>query len=304
MTYKEVMQKLESLASHDPKDLAGMARFGINVDKAWVISIPKLRILAREIRKICNSKFEVQNQFENSNIKKPTSLRGTKQSLTVESDCRVVPPRNDDGEMELHELALAVWDSGIHEAKILASFIDVPELVTEEQMEKWVLDFDSWDVTDMVCGNLFDRTQFAVLKAREWSARPEEFVKRAGFVLMAGLAVHDKAMPDEQFVEFLGIIQRESGDGRNFVKKAVNWALRAIGKSRNKYLYERAMETANVILNRGEESRTQILDPSCAQDDGDAGSLRLEAAKAMRFIVGDALRELEKDYIKRRFDIE
>lgn len=129
MTYDEVMRRLKALASHDEKDLAGMARFGINVDNAWVISIPKLQSLAKEIRK------EV-----------------------FQSD-------------ERHKLALEVWDSGVHEAKILASFIDDQKLVTEEQMEKWVLGFDSWDVTDQVCGYLFDATEFAVSKAIEWSSR-------------------------------------------------------------------------------------------------------------------------------------
>lgn len=204
MTYDEVMQKLESLASHDPKDLAGMARFGINVDKSWVISIPKLRNLAKEIR------VEINGD--------PSTAVGM------------------TGEGGLHELALQLWDSDVHEARILAGFIDVPELVTEEQMEKWVLGFDSWDVTDLVCTDLFDRTRFAVKKAIQWSEREEEFVKRAGFVIMAGLSVHDKTMPDSQFLEFLEIIKRESTDNRNFVRKAVNWALRQIGKSRNKFL--------------------------------------------------------------------
>lgn len=249
MTLDEVLQRLEVLASHDPKDLAGMARFGINVDKAWVISIPKLRLLAREIKK----------EIAASQV-----------------------PRNDE---TLHKLALEVWDSGIHEAKILAGFIDNPKQVTEAQMEKWVLDFDSWDVTDMVCGNLFDRTPFAVQKAKEWSARPEEFVKRAGFVLMAGLAVHDKKMPDTQFLEFLEIIKREAGDNRNFVKKAVNWALRAIGKSRNEKLYWAAVETCE-----------DILDSSLRWED--------EEKRAARFIAGDAHRELQKDYIKKRFGVE
>ena len=255
MTYDEVTQKLESLASHDPRDLAGMARFGINVDKAWVISIPKLRKLAKEIGKN-------------------------------------------------HELALQVWDSGIHEARILAGFIDDPKLVTEKQMEHWVLDFDSWDVTDMICGNLFDRTQFAVKKAVEWSKRPEEFVKRAGFVIMAGLAVHNKKMEDAQFVEFLEIIKRESGDNRNFVRKAVNWALRTIGKSRNKYLYERALEASDEILKQVQDDRggSSRADTRTINNSKLIRNSELETRNsARRFIAGDAMRELQKEYIRSRF---
>ncbi|HEX7974605.1 MAG TPA: DNA alkylation repair protein [Anaerolineales bacterium] len=142
-----------------------------------------------------------------------------------------------------HQTALKLWDSGIHEARILAGLVDDPKQVSPEQMEAWAKDFDSWDVCDQVCGNLFDRTPFAVQKAIEWSERSEEFVKRAGFVLMAGLAVHAKKMPDEAFETFFPIILREATDGRNFVRKAVNWALRQIGK-RSLYLNERAIETA------------------------------------------------------------
>lgn len=145
-----------------------------------------------------------------------------------------------------HDLALLLWDSGIHEARILAALIDIPKPVTEEQMEKWVLDFDSWDVCDQVCSNLFDKTALAFQKAVEWSAREETFVKRAGFVLMAALAVHDEKAGDEVFAAFLPIIAREAGDERNFVKKAVNWALRQIGK-RNPNLLRAAVETAEAI---------------------------------------------------------
>ena len=129
-----------------------------------------------------------------------------------------------------HLLALRLWNSGIHEARILASMIDPPEMVTEEQMDKWVKDFDSWGVCDQCCSNLFDKTKFAHKKAIQWSKRREEFVKRAGFVLMATLAVHDKEAGDKEFLKFLPIIKREATDDRNFVKKAVNWALRQIGK--------------------------------------------------------------------------
>ncbi len=135
----------------------------------------------------------------------------------------------------IHELADGLWLSGIHEARILAGLIDIAELVTEEQMEAWVKDFDSWDVCDQVCGNLFDRTPFAFKKAIEWSRRSEEFTKRAGFVLMATLAVHHKYATDTEFLQFFPLIEKEAHDDRNFVKKAVNWAIRQIGK-RNKNL--------------------------------------------------------------------
>ncbi len=164
-----------------------------------------------------------------------------------------------------HLLAHELWDSGIHEARMLAGFIDDPKAVTEEQMERWVRDFDSWDVCDQVCSNLFDRTPFAYKKAVEWSARDEEFVKRAGFVLMAALSVHDKKAHDDDFVKFLPIIKREAIDDRNFVKKAANWALRQIGK-RNKVLNEKAIDAARDI---------QKID-----------------SKAARWVASDALKEL------------
>jgi 3-methyladenine DNA glycosylase AlkD len=145
-----------------------------------------------------------------------------------------------------HTLALELWASGIHEARILAALVDVPAKVTPEQMDAWTADFDSWDVCDQACANLFDRTTYAPAKALEWSARPEEFVKRAGFALMACLAWHDKKAGDALFESFLPAIVRESVDERNFVKKAVNWALRQIGK-RNRYLNARAIQAAQAI---------------------------------------------------------
>ena len=145
-----------------------------------------------------------------------------------------------------HNLAKGLWASGIHEAKILAALVDDPKKVTESQMEKWVADFDSWDVCDQCCGNLFDRTPYAYTKALEWSAREEEFVKRAGYVLMAELAVHDKKAPDALFLRFFESIEAGSTDQRNFVKKAVNWTLRQIGK-RNPRLNGAALELAERI---------------------------------------------------------
>jgi len=166
-----------------------------------------------------------------------------------------------------HQLALDLWASGIHEARILAAMVDDPAQVTASQMESWVLDFDSWDVCDQVCMNLFDRVPIAFEKAAEWAARPEEFVKRAGFALMAVLAWHDKTAPDDRFLAFLPIIQREAGDKRNFVKKAVNWALRQIGK-RNAVLNQAAIKAAQELLH--------------------------SELSAARWVASDALREFEK----------
>ena|SRR2546425_9220333 len=145
-----------------------------------------------------------------------------------------------------HSLSFELWRSGIHEARILASLIDEPQLVFPQQMEEWVSDFDSWDVCDQVCGNLFDKTPYAYEKASEWCHREQEFVRRAGFVMMAELAVHDKKAPDEAFELFFPLIKQYAGDERNFVKKAVNWALRQIGK-RNSHLHALAVKWAEAI---------------------------------------------------------
>lgn len=145
-----------------------------------------------------------------------------------------------------HELALVLWNSEIHEARILAAMIAEPEKATEPQIEKWVKDFDSWDVCDQVCSNFFDKTHIAYKKAVEWSKKEEEFIKRAGFVLMACLSVHDKKALDKKFIKFFRNIKRESVDERNFVKKAVNWALRQIGK-RNTNLNKKAIKLAKEI---------------------------------------------------------
>jgi 3-methyladenine DNA glycosylase AlkD len=166
-----------------------------------------------------------------------------------------------------HPLALELWRSGIHEARILASMIADPRLVSTEQMEEWVNDFDSWDVCDQVCGNLFDKTLFAYHKAMEWPHREQEFVRRAGFVLMAELAVHDKRAADEAFLPFFPLIKQYAVDERNFVKKAVNWALRQIGK-RHSHLWAVAVDWAQAI---------RQLD-----------------SRAARWIANDALRELQK----------
>ncbi len=152
-----------------------------------------------------------------------------------------------------HALASELWASGLHEARILASMIADPRLVTNQQMEAWVKDFDSWDLCDQVCGNLFDKTPSAFQKAVEWCHREPEFVRRAGFVMMAELAVHDKLASDEAFLPFFPLMKQYATDERNFVKKAVNWALRQIGK-RNAVLRASALEWAEQI--RAIDSKT------------------------------------------------
>ncbi|QEM08809.1 DNA alkylation repair protein [Mucilaginibacter rubeus] len=156
-----------------------------------------------------------------------------------------------------HELALALWDTQVHEARMLASMIAEPKQVTPELMDKWVADFYSWDICDQVCGNLFDRTPFAIDKAIEYSSHQEEFVKRAGFVLMAEYAIHNKTAPDEVFLNLFPIMEREAWDNRNFVKKAINWALRQIGK-RNNILKVNAINTARNIYNQSSKSAKWI----------------------------------------------
>jgi len=146
-----------------------------------------------------------------------------------------------------HALALRLWASGIHEARILAGLIADPAAITEREMERWARDFDSWDVCDQVCSNLFDKTPRAWKKARAWTRRNDEFIKRAGFVLMAALSVHDKAAPDSAFLACLPIIRREAGDDRNFVKKAVNWALRQIGKRNERLRKKRRSKPLKVF---------------------------------------------------------
>ena len=145
-----------------------------------------------------------------------------------------------------HELAGELWATGIHEARILAAMVDDPEQVSDEQLESWVAKFNSWDLCDQVCSNLFDKTAFAWDKAHDWAAREETFVKRAGFTLMACLAVHDKRAKNPAFETFFPVIEREATDPRNYVRKAVNWALRQIGK-RNRPLNMEAIVLAKKL---------------------------------------------------------
>ncbi|MEK6283025.1 MAG: DNA alkylation repair protein [Acidobacteriota bacterium] len=129
-----------------------------------------------------------------------------------------------------HALAIDLWKSGSYEGQMLAALVDDPGSVTRRQMNAWAADFDNWATCDTACFHLFDRTPFAWEKAAQWSTSPREFVKRAAFALMASLTVHDKAAPDSQFLALLPLIEKGAHDERNFVKKAVNWALRSIGK--------------------------------------------------------------------------
>lgn len=172
-----------------------------------------------------------------------------------------------------HRLALELWRTGIAEARIVAGMVGDPAELTEEQMEDWVKDIDSWDVCDQACMNLFEKSQLAWKKIVDWSERDEEFVKRTAFSLIACLAWHDKKAGDERFTELLPIIVREAADQRNFVKKAVNWALRNIGK-RNLNLNRAAIDAAR-----------------------DIQQLHSNAA---RWVASDALRELESHAVQGR----
>lgn len=145
-----------------------------------------------------------------------------------------------------HSLALRLWRTGVHEARILAGMIDDPARVTERQMESWARGFDSWDLCDQVCANLFDRTPHAWEKAVTWTARHEEFVKRAGFTLMACLAVHARSAGDTAFRRFLRVIEERATDERNYVRKGASWALRQIGK-RNDALHAAAVRVARSL---------------------------------------------------------
>ena len=219
---ERILKELKSRAT--PKNLQGMARFGINTENALGISVTELRRFAKPIGKN-------------------------------------------------HSLALELWTTGIHEARILAAIIDDPKEVTEQQMDEWVSEFDSWDVCDQVCISLFDKTPHAVSKALDWTHQRGEFAKRAGFALMAGLAVHDKLASDDLFIGFLENVKAESVDDRKYVKKAVNWALRQIGK-RNQRLNQVAIEAAEEIS-------------------------RIDSRSA-RWIASDALRELRSEAVQKR----
>lgn len=172
-----------------------------------------------------------------------------------------------------HELALQLWQARYRETMILAALVDDPALVSETQMEQWVADFYDWESCDQCIMNLFEKTPFAWRKAEEWAGREQEFVKRAGFVLMARLAVSDKKALDDRFMPFFPYMVREANDERNGLKKAVNWALRQIGK-RNLALCQKAIQV-------GEEINKQ-------------------SSSSARWVAADALRELRSEAVQRR----
>jgi 3-methyladenine DNA glycosylase AlkD len=172
-----------------------------------------------------------------------------------------------------HALALELWNTGLAEGKILASMVDEPEMLSEAQMNAWVLGFDSWDVCDQVCMNLFEKSPLAWKKISEWSKREEEFVKRAAFALIACLAWHSRTAKDEDFIKLFPILKRGAVDERNFVKKAVNWALRNVGK--------RNLNLNNAAI-------------------GLAKEIRQMDSKAAKWIGSDAVRELESEAVQKK----
>jgi 3-methyladenine DNA glycosylase AlkD len=206
ITKNEIIAELSK--NRNQKNIDGLARYGINVEKAFGLGAPFMYALAKRIGKN-------------------------------------------------HDLALELWESGFHEARHIATMIDDPGLVTKSQMNKWVRDFNSWDICDGTCSNLFRKTPYAIKKIFEWCDRKEEYVRRAGFSLIAYVAVHHKTRNDDEFLEFFPIIKKHSGDERNFVKKAVNWALRQIGK-RSLYLNKAAVKVAKEILETDSRSARWI----------------------------------------------
>ena len=172
-----------------------------------------------------------------------------------------------------HELALQLWEHGYHESRILATLIDEADRVDEDQLDEWVNDFDTWDICDQACINLFSNIPLAISKIPIWATSKKEFVKRTAFSLIAVIAVHDKKSDNSYFENFFPLIKKASDDNRNFVKKAVNWALRSIGK-KNKYLNKKAIELAKEILK---------LDYKSAQ-----------------WIAKDAIKELESENVQNR----
>jgi len=175
-----------------------------------------------------------------------------------------------------HSLALKLWKLDFRETRILACMIDDPEMVSSKQMNEWVLEFDYWEICDQCCMNLFRRTAFAYDKIFEWGDHEDEFVKRAAFSLLAVLAVHDKTQPDETFEGYFPLIISASIDNRNFVKKAVNWALRSIGK-KNSELNRRSIELAEELL---------ALD-----------------TKSSKWIANNAIKELKSENVRKKLGI-
>jgi len=230
-----ILRELRGLGSAASR--AGMARYGINVESAFGVSIYELRKVAKRL--------------------------GTD-----------------------HRLAATLWATGNHEARLLACFVDDPAAVTPAQMEAWARDFDSWDLCDQATTSLFDQTPHAFGKAIAWAQREDAWIKRAGFALMAGLAWHDRGTPDAAFRRLLPLVERGATDERNFVKKAVNWALRNLGK-RNPSLNRAAVACAE-----------RILAAANRRSGGERGGS--PADRAARWVATDALRELRSAKIQAR----
>ncbi len=222
MDYDEIIEFI--MSSGDPKNVEGMARYGINPHNNYGVSITKIREIAKEVGKD-------------------------------------------------HKLAVRLWDSGIHDVRLLAPLIADPEKATPPMIEKWVSQIDSWDICDNLCGGFFQGIDDPYGHAEKWCQREEEFVKRAGFVLVARLAVKDKKAEDARFEYYFPLIYSEAVDERNMVKKGVNWTLRQIGK-RNMALNKKAVKMALKI---------EKLD-----------------SKSARWIAKDALRELRSDKVRER----
>lgn len=229
----EILGELRARANAD--NVAGMARFGISSEGTLGVTVPVSRALAA----------------------------GAKRALG----------RGEATDAERHELAAKLWASRVHEARLVAAYVDVPALVTSQQMDAWAADFDSWDICDGVTTDLFDASPLAWTKVAEWSGDDREFVKRGAFSLIAGLASHSSE-EDAAFLGLLPLVAREAGDPRNFVKKAVNRALRNIGK-RSLALNAAAVECAQRILAAGE-----AVKPATPE------------SRAQRWVARDALREL------------
>jgi 3-methyladenine DNA glycosylase AlkD len=210
-------------------------------------------------------------------LSRPDQLAGMKRfGMTIDQRLGISIPQLRKLAKQIgqnHSLAQELWQSRIAEAMILAALIDDPKQLTSTQMDEWVADFNSWDVCDQVCMNLFDKTPLAWQKVYEWSEREEEFIKRAAFALIACLAWHDKEAADEQFIQYFPVIQKAANDERNFVKKAVSWALRHIGK-RNASLYPRVLQIAS--------------------------QLKESSNKTARWIGSDAIRDLNTESTLRR----
>ena len=221
-TVSDVLSQLQAKAN--PKNVEGMAKFGMTVKSRLGVSVPEMRKIAKAVGRD-------------------------------------------------HRLAQLLWKTGIAEAQIVAALIDDPTAVTSKQMDRWVKDFDSWDVCDQACLSLFDKSPLAWQKIPEWAEREEEFVRRAAFALIAGLAWHDKQAAETRFVHLFPILMKGADDDRNYVKKAVSWAIRNIGK-RNHKLNRAAVKLAKDI---------QRMD-----------------SKAARWVAADALRELQSEAIQRR----